>query len=36
MFGSHLSIAGNLCNALTEAEALGMETVQIFTWTWSR
>lgn len=31
MFGSHLSIAGSLCNALREAEALRMETVQIFT-----
>jgi len=31
MFGSHLSIAGGLHNALLEAEKLGMETVQIFT-----
>jgi len=31
MFGSHLSIAGGLVNALTEAEGLGFETVQIFT-----
>jgi deoxyribonuclease IV len=31
MFGSHLSIAGSLCNALHEARALGMDTVQIFT-----
>lgn len=31
MFGSHLSIAGNMSNALREAEALGMDTVQVFT-----
>ena len=31
MFGSHLSIAGALVNALNEAEGLGFETVQIFT-----
>lgn len=31
MFGSHLSIAGGLVNALNEAEGLGFETVQIFT-----
>lgn len=31
MFGSHLSIAGSLLNALDEAEALGLDTVQIFT-----
>jgi deoxyribonuclease IV len=31
MFGSHLSIAGGLHNALLSAEKLGMETVQIFT-----
>ncbi len=31
MFGSHLSIAGNMSNALREAEGLGMETVQVFT-----
>jgi deoxyribonuclease IV len=31
MFGSHLSIAGNLSNALREAESLGMDTVQVFT-----
>lgn len=31
MFGSHLSIAGALTNALDEAESLGMDTVQIFT-----
>jgi len=31
MFGSHLSISGNLSNALREAEALGMDTVQVFT-----
>ncbi len=31
MFGSHLSIAGSMCNALTEADALGLETVQVFT-----
>jgi deoxyribonuclease IV len=31
MFGSHLSIAGSLCNALREAESLKMDTVQIFT-----
>lgn len=31
MFGSHLSIAGSLVNALDEAEKLKMDTVQIFT-----
>ncbi|TVQ31510.1 MAG: deoxyribonuclease IV [Phycisphaeraceae bacterium] len=31
MFGSHLSIAGDLSNALREAESLGLDTVQIFT-----
>lgn len=31
MFGSHLSIAGGMHNALIEAESLGMETVQVFT-----
>lgn len=31
MFGSHLSIAGSMSNALREAEALGMDTVQVFT-----
>ena len=31
MFGSHLSIAGAMTNALDEAESLGMDTVQIFT-----
>lgn len=31
MFGSHLSIAGGLVNALNEAERLGLESVQIFT-----
>jgi deoxyribonuclease-4 len=31
MFGSHLSIAGGLHNALLDAEKLGCQTVQIFT-----
>jgi deoxyribonuclease-4 len=31
MFGSHLSIAGGLHNAILEAEKLGCDTVQIFT-----
>lgn len=31
MFGSHLSIAGSLVNALDEAAGLGLDTVQIFT-----
>ncbi len=31
MFGSHLSIAGGLHNALLEAERLGFSTTQIFT-----
>jgi deoxyribonuclease-4 len=31
MFGSHLSIAGSISNALLEAESLNMDTVQIFT-----
>jgi len=31
MFGSHLSIAGGMFNALVEAEKLGMTTVQVFT-----
>lgn len=30
MFGSHLSIAGGLHNALLKAEEYGMETVQVF------
>jgi len=30
MFGSHLSIAGGMHNALIEAEGLGMDTVQFF------
>jgi deoxyribonuclease-4 len=31
MFGSHLSIAGGMQNALLEAEKLGFDTVQVFT-----
>jgi deoxyribonuclease-4 len=31
MFGSHLSIAGGMHNALLDAEKLGMNTVQVFT-----
>jgi deoxyribonuclease IV len=31
MFGSHLSIAGGMHNALLDAEKLGFDTVQIFT-----
>ena len=31
MFGSHLSIAGSLINALDQAQTLGLDTVQIFT-----
>lgn len=31
MFGSHLSIAGGMHNALLDAEKLGMDTVQVFT-----
>jgi deoxyribonuclease-4 len=31
MFGSHLSIAGGMHNALLSAEGFGMETVQVFT-----
>jgi deoxyribonuclease-4 len=31
MFGSHLSIAGSMSNALAEAETLGLDTVQVFT-----
>jgi deoxyribonuclease-4 len=31
MFGSHLSIAGGMHNALLEAERLGMDTAQVFT-----
>ena len=31
MFGSHLSIAGGLHNALLEAQHLGMDCVQVFT-----
>ena len=31
MFGSHLSIAGGLHNALLKAEQLGCDTVQVFT-----
>ncbi len=30
-FGSHLSIAGSMTNALLEAEKLGLSTVQVFT-----
>jgi deoxyribonuclease-4 len=31
LFGSHLSIAGGMVNALDAAESLGMDTVQVFT-----
>ncbi|MGE5609042.1 MAG: TIM barrel protein, partial [Bacillota bacterium] len=31
MFGSHLSIAGGLHNALLKAEELGFSTLQVFT-----
>lgn len=31
MFGSHLSISGNMSNALREAEQLKLDTVQVFT-----
>ncbi|MFZ4573631.1 MAG: deoxyribonuclease IV [Phycisphaerales bacterium] len=31
MFGSHLSIAGSMLNALREAQELGLDTVQVFT-----
>jgi len=31
MFGSHLSIAGGMVNALLDAERLGLDTVQVFT-----
>jgi deoxyribonuclease-4 len=31
MFGSHLSIAGGLHNALLQAEKLGLDSVQVFT-----
>lgn len=31
MFGSHLSIAGSMANALHEARALGLDCVQVFT-----
>lgn len=31
MFGSHLSIAGGMHNAVTEATRLGFDTVQVFT-----
>jgi deoxyribonuclease IV len=31
MFGSHLSIAGSMVNALEEAEKLTLDTVQVFT-----
>ncbi len=31
MYGSHLSIAGSMTNALLRAEALGFDTVQVFT-----
>lgn len=31
VFGSHLSIAGGMVNALIEAEALKLDTVQVFT-----
>lgn len=30
MFGSHLSIAGSMHNALLEAEKAGFDTVQVF------
>jgi deoxyribonuclease-4 len=31
MFGSHLSIAGSMVNALDEGASLGLDTVQVFT-----
>jgi deoxyribonuclease-4 len=31
LFGSHLSIAGSMCNALTEGASLGLSCVQVFT-----
>lgn len=31
LFGSHLSVAGGMVNALVEAERLGLDTVQVFT-----
>jgi deoxyribonuclease-4 len=31
MFGSHLSIAGSMTNALDEAQSLGLDCVQVFT-----
>ena len=31
LLGSHLSIAGSMTNALREGEALGLDTVQVFT-----
>ncbi len=31
MYGSHLSIAGSMLNALAEAKGLGLDTVQVFT-----
>jgi len=31
VFGSHLSIAGAMANALREADSLGLDTVQVFT-----
>ncbi len=31
MFGSHLSIAGSMANALREARSLGLDCVQVFT-----
>lgn len=31
LFGSHLSIAGSMVNALTEGESLGLSCVQVFT-----
>jgi endonuclease IV len=31
MFGSHLSVSGGLHKALDAAEALGLETLQVFT-----
>ena len=31
LFGSHLSIAGGMTNALSAGEALGLDTVQVFT-----
>ncbi|MCA9287318.1 MAG: deoxyribonuclease IV, partial [Phycisphaerales bacterium] len=31
MFGSHLSIAGSMCNALGEAQSLQLDCLQVFT-----